>query len=157
MKRTESTQEALTLDWKNVERLSSALADKISAAGFVPDHLFGVAVGGLVPLVLVARKLHTQNVMTVAAHSYDERTNIQGEFVITHLPEVDLRGASILLLDEIADSGTTLARVAEELKRTCHPASLKTATLAVNTLHCKVRPDFSVLDVETWVSFPWDK
>src|SRR4051812_27140308 len=117
------------LSWEEIEQLAKELAAKVTASGFAPDYLFGIAVGGLVPLGLMARELHTQRVATVSAHAYDIKTKERGELVISHLPALDVQGASVLLIDEIADSGTTLAHIALALREKCNTGEIKTATL----------------------------
>lgn len=141
--------------WEDVEKLSHSLSEKIKRAGFVPDMLIGIAIGGLVPLTLLARDLGVRNVTTITARSYDAQE--QKELIITHIPNVDLTAKNVLLVDEIADSGKTQKVLAELLVRDYGVREVKTATFIINALHCTARPDFYVEETEFWTHFPWEE
>jgi hypoxanthine phosphoribosyltransferase len=128
------------------------MAAKIEASGFRPDCLIGITTGGLVPLVLLAKKLGVRDIMTVTAISYDGTA--QGKLVVSNIPSADLRSKHVLLVDEIADSGRTLREVSHVLHDRC--GELRSAVLTVRRDRCTTFPDFSVLDVDRWVVFPWD-
>lgn len=145
----------IDLSWEDVESLTRQLADAIRASGYKPEYLIGITVSGLFPLGLLAKEFDTKDVAVVSARSYDDRT--QGKLEITALPKVDLRGKDVLLVDEIADRGTTLKHISEVITRDYGVRELKTATLVINKENCEHRPDFYVREVDTWVVFPWDK
>mgnify|MGYP001610419839 FL=1 len=147
--------DAIKLSWRQVEQLTSKLARSIRLSGFKPAYLVGITVSGLFPLALVAKEFDTKNVAVVSARSYSERR--QGKLKVTALPKVDLRGKRVLLVDEIADRGTTLKHVSKILIRDYKIGELKTATLFVNKKHCEYLPDYHVRKVDRWVIFPWDK
>lgn len=144
------------ISWRRVEKLAAQLARKIKASGFKPDYVVGIAMGGLIPLALVAENLKVQNVATISARSYDEKTNKRGKLVISHVPRLQARGKKILLVDEIADTGATFVAVSKILKSKCGAKHIKTAAIVVNTTRCRFLPDFSVLEVDRWVVFPWE-
>lgn len=131
------------------------LARKIRRAGWKPQYLIGITVSGLYPLALIAEEFKTKDVAVVSARSYSKRR--QGKLKITALPQVNLRGKRVLLVDEITDRGTTLRRVSEILRKNYKVKEVKTATLVVNKSHCEFWPDFYVKTVDTWVVFPWDR
>ncbi|MEK7613988.1 MAG: phosphoribosyltransferase family protein [Patescibacteria group bacterium] len=143
------------LSWQEVEELSALLARRVRESGFVPDMLIGIAIGGLVPLTLLARDLGVRNVTTITARSYESQS--QKELTITHIPNVDLSNKKILLVDEIADSGKTQKVLSELLVSTYSAGEVKTATFVVNTDHCKMMPDFSVMPTNEWIHFPWEE
>jgi hypoxanthine phosphoribosyltransferase len=63
----------------------------------------------------------------VGVSSYRHRTT-PGKLIFTKELQLDIRGRSVLLVDDILDTGTTLARVVAKLQ-TQHPRSLKTCVL----------------------------
>lgn len=142
------------LSWAEVHKYSKSLARAVQKSGFRPDCLVGITVGGLVPLALVADALKTKDVATISARSYDKKR--QGKLLVTALPKIDLRGKRVLLIDEIADRGTTLRHLSTLLKRRFKTKEVKTAVLVVNTEHCEFKPDFYVLGTHVWIVFPWD-
>ncbi len=141
--------------WEQITQLSKELAQKIKESGFKPDCLIGVAIGGLIPLGLLAQELNVGNVLIVGATSYTGKE--QGKLKINYLPEADLAGKKILLVDEVSETGKTLQGIVAALKKKYHPGELRTATLAVNIKTSKFRPDFCPLEVEEWTIFPWEK
>lgn len=147
--------EKMHLSWDEIEQLAAELAGKIRTSGFQADCLLGIAVGGLVPLTLLAKELDTKNVVTISARSYDSLTE-QSSVRITALPDIDLRGKNILLVDEITDHGTTMQRVLDLVREKYGPKELQTATLVCKK-HSTHRPDFYALETEKWVVFPWEK
>lgn len=142
------------ISWAETDELVGKLASDIMRSGFKPDCLIGITVGGLIPLALLSKKLNITNVATISAHSYEN--GAQKELRITNVPNIDLKDLNVLLVDEIADSGTTLAEIAKVLRERCGARELKTATLAVRTDTCKTRPDFSTFDADRWIVFPWE-
>ena len=145
--------DSLHLSWTDIDGYVSDIAASIRASGFVPDFLIGIATGGLIPLAYLSKKLGVRDVATVSARSYEGTA--QNELRISNVPDIDLHGRSVLLVDEIADSGKTL-RAVVELFSERGASALKTATLAVRSDKCTFRPDFFALECDRWVEFPWD-
>ena len=143
------------LSWRDIRELSTKLADSIRRSDFKPDCLIGITVGGLIPLTLLSKDLGVTDVRTVSAASYSG--SAQGTLTVSNVPETDLAGRNVLLVDEIADTGETLKEVSRILREQCGANDMKIATLVVRTDKCKLRPDFSALDSERWVVFPWDE
>jgi hypoxanthine phosphoribosyltransferase len=147
--------EKKTLSWEEFDDLATQLAGKISAAGFQPDFLIGIARGGLVPLAIIAEQIGTKDVASVSARSYDQTT--KGDFDITALPEIDLTGKSVLLIDEITDTGETIQKIAELIMERYKPKEVKTAVVVVNNVNCKHWPDFYITETDEWIVFPWQE
>ena len=147
--------QATNLSWRQIEQLSEKLAKAVRRSGFKPQCLIGITVGGVFPLALLAKTLRTKDIATISARSYSERK--QGKLRITALPKINLRGKRVLLVDEIADRGTTLKYISKLLMRQYKVRELKTAVLVVNKKNCETWPDFRVLEVDRWVVFPWDR
>ncbi len=144
------------LSWAEVEEAVEKLADKIKASGFKPDYIIGVTTGGLIPLSLLSKKLNIEKILTASASSYDKHE--QKELTITYLPKIDLKNQKVLLVDEIADTGTTLKKISEIMVGQYKVAELKTATLGANKDKYTFWPDFSVVvEQGDWVIFPWEK
>ena len=149
------TMRTVNLSWRQAEQLSKRLAKKVRASGFKPQYLVGITVSGLFPVALVAKAFDTKDVAIVSARSYSKRR--QGKLKVTALPRVDLRGKRVLLVDEIADRGTTLKHISKILIQHYKVRELKTAVLVVNEKNCETWPDFYTMKVDKWVVFPWDK
>ena len=146
---------AINLSWRQVEQLASRLTRAVRSSGFKPQCLIGITVSGLFPLALVAKEFDTKDVAVVSARSYNARK--QGKLKVTALPKIELRGKRVLLVDEIADRGTTLRHISKILIRDYKVKELKTATLVVNKKNCEFWPDHYAREVDRWVVFPWDR
>ena len=144
------------ISWAQLEKLAAQLSRMITESGFKPDYVVGIAMGGLIPLALVAENLKVKNVATMSACSYDGKNRKRGKLVISHVPRFQARGKKILLIDEIADTGDTFRDVSKVLKEKCGATHIKTAAIVVNTIRCRILPDFSAMNVDRWVVFPWD-
>ena len=146
----------MKLHWEDVERITDELADTIKESGFHPDYIIGITAGGLIPLYFLVKKLDIDTILTISASSYVGEE--KGDLKITYLPDVNLRGKKILLVDEIVETGDTLKIISERVKEKYNPSEIKTAVLVVNTEKCKALPDFhSITAAGDWVVFPWEK
>ena len=145
----------LRISWSRLQRLAAQLVCAIEGSGYKPDYVVGIAMGGLIPLALVAEGLKVKQVAAVAARSYDEKTKKPGKLVISHMPQLQARGKKILLIDEIVDTGQTFEIVSKVLKETSGAAQIKTAAIVVSAT-CKTPPDFFVMNADIWVVFPWE-
>ncbi len=144
------------LSWEEIEKNIDKLSDKIKASGFKPDYIIGIANGGLIPLYFLAKKLGINDVLIVSASSYDK--DKRKDLKIKYIPETNLTGKKILLIDDIADTGLSLKGVVDAVINKYNVSELKTATLEVNKKRCKFYPDFYVAVEEgEWVVFPWEK
>lgn len=143
------------LSWQDVENLADSVAAQITKSGFVPDYLVGVATGGLIPAGLLSKRLDIPKLLVVAARREGKGPN--KEVRIKYLPEAALEGKRILLIDEIAESGSTLQKIRDILEKECGVAEIRIATLGVNKDKCVSWPDFyGILQESAWVVFPWE-
>lgn len=145
------------LSWEEVNKITDELATKIKESGFKPDYIVGITTGGLIPLYFLAKKLDDiDNILTVTATSYDK--DRKKDLRILYLPEIDLSGKKILLVDEIAETGDTLKALSEIFSTKYKVGELKTVVLGVNTDKCRFYPDFYIVEEKgQWVVFPWEK
>jgi hypoxanthine phosphoribosyltransferase len=143
------------LSWEQVAELSQKLARTVEQSGFKPDYLIGVTVGGLIPLGLLAEELDIRNIVTISANSYDKRE--QKEITVTYLPDIDLAGKKLLLIDEVSETGKTLQHLTSLLKEKYGPGELRTAVLVLNKKESLFRPDYFSRETEEWLVFPWEK
>ena len=141
------------LSWEEAHDAAQQLANKIRESGYIPDRLVGIAIGGLIPLALLAEELDIHDVTTISAKSYMGKS--QGEVAVKTLPE-GVKDKKILLVDEVAETGATLQKVSEALQAQ-GVKEMRTSTLAINTATCTFKPDFYALGDDAWIVFPWEK
>jgi uncharacterized protein len=134
-------------------KLSYQLADKIAAThpGQI-DHIISINRGGAVLSRILADVLDIE-LGAFGLRSYTGVDQQKGIEVSQEL-NLTLAGKTILLVDEICDTGHTFetaVRYAQEL----HPARILTATLYLKP-HSIFQPDFFEIKSSKWVIFPYE-
>ncbi|MCF4120208.1 phosphoribosyltransferase [Antribacter sp. KLBMP9083] len=146
------TREVLT--WQQFPVAVRQLAEQVVASGFVPDVVVAVARGGLVPGGAVAYALGTKGVGTLNIEFYtDIGKTLDDPRVLPPLMDTsELPGSKVLVVDDVADSGRTLALVMDMLAGT--GADARSAVLYTKPRSI-ITPDFSWRDTDLWITFPW--
>ncbi len=151
----------LYVDWEQYHRMIEQLALQVHESEFRFDSLLCLARGGL-RIGDVFSRLYGVPLAILAASSYREAAGThQGELDIAEF--ITTTGGSLhgnlLLVDDLVDSGVTLARVIDHL-RSRYPALREVRTAE---LWCKaastVRPDFYVqhLADSPWIHQPFEE
>lgn len=138
------------LDWNQFAQVAKQLSTAV-ARGFDPEAVVGVAKGGIFVGAEVARALKRE-FFPVRLHkrSRDHGPKLQ-DAAKTMPPQ--LRGRRVLIVDDIAGTGATLAAAVAAAK---HVGALevRTATLAVRKQG--FRPDWFVIETDDLLVHPWD-
>jgi xanthine phosphoribosyltransferase len=109
--------------------------------------------GGLVPAAVVARELGIRVIETicVASYDYDKQGTISILKTVSEKIVGTDKGAGVLIIDDLVDTGAT-ARVVREILPKAHFATVYAKPLG--------RPlvDSFVTEVsqDTWIYLPWD-
>lgn len=143
------------LSHNDLKRAAKKIANKISKDKFKPDYIIGIATGGLFPMGLIAKELKHKKMLVVSANRINGDPN-KG-IKINYLPKEDLSNKKILLIDEVAETGSTLAKVKQALIKNHNIKEIKLATIGVNLDICKCIPDYYDITAKgEWIVFPWD-
>ncbi len=144
----------LALSWDDVQSNLLALSDKIERDGYSPDLIVGIARGGWVIARLLSDMLSVSDLATMAISFYkgiDERLEVP---TITQPVSESPIGKSVLIVDDVADSGESLKLA----KR--HIAERGARSIRIATIHVKpqsvVIPDFYISCTDSWVLYPWE-
>jgi hypoxanthine phosphoribosyltransferase len=117
--------------------------------GFRPDVVVGVAKGGVFVGGALAAALQAE---FLPVHIEARRRDALGSPKITsQLP--DLAGRRVLVVDDVASTGSTLAR-ARALTRKAGARQVRTAVLVKRPGGAK--PDYFALETEELILFGWD-
>ncbi len=141
--------------WERIYELLLDLASQIRRAGFEPDIIVGVARGGWPPARIMSDLLENPEVANVKAEFYLGVAETKGEPVITQPVSVLVKDKKVLIVDDVADTGKSLALVKEHLKE-------KGATdVRIATIYYKpwsiVTPDYFERKTSHWIIFPWER
>jgi hypoxanthine phosphoribosyltransferase len=142
------------LGWLEFGDSSRSLARDVLESGFVPDFVIAIARGGLLPAGALAYAIGTKSCGSLNVEFYSDVDTTLPEPVILPpmLDNTALIGKNILLVDDVADSGRTLALVVDMLERV--GVTVKTATLYFKP-RSVITPDFYWKKTDRWIVFPW--
>lgn len=142
------------LGWEEFGQASRELATDVVESGFDVDIVVAVARGGLLLAGAVAYALGTKNCGSINVEFYTDIEERLPEPVL-HPPLLDapaLTGKNVLIVDDVSDSGRTLAMVVDLLRD--HGAVVRTLTLYSKPRTVLV-PDYVWRDTDKWITFPW--
>jgi len=149
--------QAFRLSWQAVDELIWKVVAEMKAADYQPDVLIAVARGGLVPARILADYLQAKYVSSLQMGHWDAQAELHEEpMLVFPLPEIDLRGKRVLVIDDVSDEGRTLEQVRDYLA--ARGAEIRTFVL-VSKVESRALADYcpKVLDDWRWVLFPWSK
>ncbi len=147
-------------------RDSFILAEKIVLSGFHPDYIVGVWRGGTPVGIAVQEALDFCGIpsdhISIRTSSYhgieqqDDNVRVHG---LHYLVENMSAENSLLILDDVFDSGRSIDAIISELTRLCRrnmPADVRTGTVYYKPTKNKTdrTPDYYVHETETWLVFP---
>ncbi len=140
--------------WDELGIGARELGDQIAADGFSPDLILGIARGGLLVAGALAYAIDLKNTFTMNVEFYtgvDERLPVP--MILPPVPTlVDLHDSRMLIADDVADTGQTLALV----KDFC-AAQVGEVRVAVlyekpwSTVSC----EYVWRRTDRWIDFPW--
>jgi hypoxanthine phosphoribosyltransferase len=142
------------LPWSEVGTATRSLATSIYDSGYRPDLILAIARGGLIVAAALGYALGVKNTATMNVEFYtgvDQRLPVP--MILPPSPElVDLEHAKVLIADDVADTGATLALVHEF----CGPrvGEVRTATLYEKP-HSTIKCDYVWRRTDRWIVFPW--
>ena len=147
-----SEREVLT--WDLFGAASRELAQSVADSRFAPDVVLGIARGGLVPAGALAYALDCKSLFTMNVEFYTGVGTTLDEPVILPpiLDATELDGLTVLVVDDVADSGKTL-----ELVHTfCgnHASEVRTAVLYEKPASV-IKADYTWRYTDRWINFPW--
>jgi uncharacterized protein len=148
------SDERETMTWEELGIGAGHIAEAIRDDGWVPDLMLGIARGGLLVTGALAYALDVKNTYTMNVEFYtgvDERLDVP--MILPPVPDlVDLAEARLLIVDDVADTGLTLALV----KAFC---AGKVAEARVAVLYQKPRSvvscEYVWRETDRWINFPW--
>jgi uncharacterized protein len=143
-----------TLSWADFGQACRELAQQVADDEYRPEIILSVARGGLLAAGALSYALGVKNVHVVNIEFYtgvDERLDMP--VMLPPAPStVDLSGATVLIVDDVADTGATL----EVVRDFCadHVAEARCAVVYEKP-HSTVRCEYVWRRTDRWIDFPW--
>jgi uncharacterized protein len=147
-------QDYEVVPWKQIYKMVISQASKICHSSFKPDVLVGMSRGGWIPARILSDLLENSNLANVRVESYLNINESINQPRLTQRISVDVVGKTVLVVDEVADSGKSLRLVVNHISE-LGAREVKTATLFYKQC-CTLRPDYFEKTTNHWVVFPWE-
>jgi xanthine phosphoribosyltransferase len=134
-----------------------AIATQVEEGGWRPDFLVGVGRGGLVPAAYLSHR--TGITMLSVDHSSGDAAF--ADELLEKLAAKSREGSRILIVDDINDSGTTIAYLRDVLvSHGCSEPNIRVAVL-INNSRSKARVEYAGSHIDRgedkrWYVFPWE-
>ena len=138
------------------DALADMVADLARRVGTDNDVMLAITRGGLVPAGMLAYRLGLRNILVAAVEYYDDEGHPGPKPTFFQFPaDPLLRGQRVLIVDEVWDSGTTIAAVTERVRQAGGLPT--TAVLHYKPTHSVVSgvPDHHDVTTDRWVVYPF--
>lgn len=147
----------MKIDWEQIQKACDNIARQ--SKGYEPDCIVAVSRGGLIPARIVAEKLNISFIYSIGLSSYKE-DNSQGEIFMYQSPLSEIaknKHKLAIIVDEIADTGSTLRYISKQWTKECEDTSCIFASMFVKE-HCTLVPSIyhKKISSSDWLIFPWE-
>ncbi len=141
-----------SISWEDFASLAACLAEKLEP--FCPDMILGIARAGLFPATAVACSLRRELFPVSLTRRVNDRVVREQPIWKVPIPP-DVEGRNVAIIDEITDSGETLAMAS---RRAMELGALRVVTAAlVSHSWANPAPQLIALVSDELVIFPWDQ
>lgn len=149
-----SETERETLSWPIFGEASRELAGQVLRSGFEPDVVVAIARGGMLLAGSIAYALGSKSCGALNVEFYTGVGTRLDEPVVLPpmLDQGALEGKRVLLVDDVSDSGRTLALVLGMLRG--GGADVRSVCLYSKPGTVQ-EPDFVWKTTDRWINFPW--
>ncbi len=143
-----------TLDWATYGVAARRLAFEVASSGYRPDIILAIARGGLFVAGSLGYALSVKNLYVMNLEFYTGvGTRLDVPMVLPpYLEASELTDTSVLVVDDVADTGLTLQAVHEFCQDVV--AESRTAVLYEKPTSL-VRCDYVWKRTDRWINFPW--
>ena len=132
------------MDWNEFESEIDILAKKIDA---VPDLIIGIARGGVIPAVLLSKRLNVKDMYVLKVRKEGGERRVMAEIF------TDVSKKKVLLIEDMLETGKSMIVAKQYLEE--NGATAITACLYIMS-QTEVQPDYFLREVPDVVHFPWE-
>lgn len=145
--------EQMVVGWPDLEELVERLALEIRGDF---DALLAVTRGGLVPAGMLAYRLGIRNILVAAVAFYDDEGKPGTEPSFLEFPaDPVLHGRRILVVDEVWDTGTTIAAVVDRIRQAGGEPTTAVLHYKPHRSRVTLEPDHHAVTTDAWVVYPF--
>lgn len=147
------------VSWDEIVEWSLGLGKVIESSGWTPDMVVAVARGGYVPARLLCDYLGVTDLVSLQSQHWVEAAKAAQKAIIRNAYSIEARGLKVLVVDDIVDTGETLALARDFIRAEWKPEDVRTAALQWISPIAKFKPDYYYIEVKewTWFQYPWTR
>jgi len=139
------------LSWEDLQRDCIALYPKIKDLDF--DCIVSISRGGNVVSRIVSDLLGTLSISSITISSYHDLKKYDKPRLVER-SDRDLKDKSVLLIDEVSDTGETF-HIATDYLKSKRVKKIYTLSPYIKP-HTTFHPDFYTKSIDAWIIFPYD-
>ncbi|MCI4337581.1 MAG: phosphoribosyltransferase [Thermoplasmata archaeon] len=144
--------------WAEADSWAETIAQAVRARGHVPETIVALTRGGWVPGRLLADRLGVKRMVSIRLQHWGVTAQPSGKAELTEGLSGPVRGQSVLVVDDITDTGESLALATNAVREA--GASRVESAACLHIGHSKFLPDYIgeeiPRDAWVWVVFPWN-
>ena len=144
--------------WAEADAWADRIEASVRAAGRAPDTIVALTRGGWVPARLLADRLGIRRLVSIRLQHWGVTAQPSGKAELTEGLSGPVAGENVLVVDDITDTGESLA-LATDAARRAGAARVESAAF-LHIAHSKFVPDYFgeeiPRDAWVWVVFPWN-
>lgn len=142
------------LTWDLFAGATRELAVTVAESGFDVEVIIGVARGGMIPAGALTYALGVKLTDAINVEFYtDVAQTLPDPILLAPMLDIEsIRGRRLLVVDDVVDSGRTLALVLKLLRG--FGADVRSAVIYAKPTTV-VEPDFVWKRTDKWIVFPW--
>ncbi len=144
----------LAPSWDDMDRLAFLISKKIIEDGLEFDRIVTMAKGGWPMARPLVDYVQAKEVASIGLKLYKGINERELEPEVYQDLNADVSGETILLFDDVADTGETLAFVKQYLQEK-GAKKIITATLFYKP-HSSIKPDYYGMETIAWIIFPYE-
>ena len=154
----EKSEGIVRLSWEDVEKDTLHIIDRMKEENFDPDIIVSIARSGLIPAAMIAyvlgnKQLYVIKVDFSKVQKSGQDQELNDKPVITQELTKDVQGLKVLVVDEMAVSGSTLKLVKAYMDMK-NPQEVRYAVLYKQPW-AEFQPNYSGREIKEWPLYPW--
>jgi hypothetical protein len=151
---TNDSAQYLCPSWKQMNLMAFTLSQKIRQDKIKFDRIITLAKGGWPMTRSLIDFLPINQVASIGVKFYAGINHrLETPDIYQDIP-VSIKGETVLLFDDVADTGESL-KFTKQYLETRGAKAVKTATLFYKP-HSQVKPDYFASQTEAWIIFPYE-
>ena len=145
----------VNVTWDDLDDLVSELAERLATIP-APDVVLAISRGGLVPAGMLGYRMGWRDMLLAAVVVYDDESGFRGEAEFLQFPaDEQLRGKRVLIIDEVWDSGTTIAAVSARIRAAGGEPVTAVLHYKPGKSRVDIVPDLYIVETDDWVIYPF--